>query len=46
MPAVLLYNHFVRRMAVMLTVAENHARSLRLSLGESRSHDRATSRAA
>jgi biopolymer transport protein ExbB len=45
-PAVLLYNHFVRRMAVMLTVAENHARSLRLSLGESRSHDRATSRAA
>ena len=45
-PAVLLYNHFVRRMAVMLTVAENHARSLRLSLGESRSHDRVTSRAA
>lgn len=30
-PAVLLYNHFVRRMSVMLTVAENHARSIRLS---------------
>ncbi len=30
-PAVLVYNHFVRRMSVMLTVAENHARSIRLS---------------
>jgi biopolymer transport protein ExbB/TolQ len=45
-PAVLLYNHFVRRMAVMLTVAENHARGLRLSLGESRREERAISRAA
>jgi biopolymer transport protein ExbB/TolQ len=31
-PAVVLYNHFVRRIAVMLTVAENHARNLRLVL--------------
>lgn len=28
-PAVLFYNHFIRRMTVSLTVAENHARSLR-----------------
>jgi biopolymer transport protein ExbB len=28
-PALMLYNHFSRRMNVMLTVAENHARSLR-----------------
>jgi len=28
-PAVLLYNHFNRRMTVMLTVAENHARGIR-----------------
>lgn len=28
-PAVLLYNHFARRMSVMLTLAENHTRSLR-----------------
>lgn len=28
-PSVLLYNHFNRRMTVILTVAENHARSLR-----------------
>ena len=32
-PAVILYNHFLRRMNVMLTVAENHARTLRLELG-------------
>jgi biopolymer transport protein ExbB len=30
-PAVLLFNHFTRRIAVMLTVAENHARALRLT---------------
>lgn len=29
-PAVVLYNHFVRRMGVMLTTAENHARTLRI----------------
>ncbi len=33
-PALMLYNHFSRRMSVMLTVAENHARSLRLALIE------------
>lgn len=33
-PAVLLFNHFNRRMNVMLTVAENHARSLRSALRE------------
>jgi biopolymer transport protein ExbB len=30
-PAVMLYNHFVRSMTVMLTEAENHARNLRLT---------------
>ena len=34
-PAVILYNHFVRRMGVMLTVAENNARTIRLSAGPS-----------
>ena len=33
-PAVLLYNHFSRRMNVMLTVAENHARSIRTALND------------
>lgn len=33
-PSLIAYNHFVRRMNVMLTVAENHARSLRTSLNE------------
>ena len=33
-PAVLLYNHFARRMSVMLTVAENHTRSLRAAIDE------------
>jgi biopolymer transport protein ExbB len=32
-PAVILYNHFVRQMGVMLTVAENNARTLRLNAG-------------
>jgi biopolymer transport protein ExbB len=31
-PAVLLYNHFARSMSVMLTVAENHARTIRAAL--------------
>jgi biopolymer transport protein ExbB len=31
-PAVLLFNHFTRRMNVMLTVSENHARTLRSTL--------------
>jgi hypothetical protein len=49
-PAVMLYNHFVRRITVLLTVAENHARALRIALGESAErpraeHGRATGRA-
>ncbi|HEX7077647.1 MAG TPA: MotA/TolQ/ExbB proton channel family protein [Candidatus Eisenbacteria bacterium] len=43
-PAVLLYNHYVRRMGVMLTVAENNARTIRLSGMQSQS--RAAGRAA
>jgi len=31
-PAVLLFNHFSRRITVMLTVTENHARTLRLAV--------------
>jgi biopolymer transport protein ExbB len=31
-PAVMLYNHFVRRISVLLTVTENHARTLRLAM--------------
>ncbi len=34
-PAVILYNHFVRRMGIMLTVAENSARTIRLNAGPS-----------
>jgi biopolymer transport protein ExbB/TolQ len=34
-PAVLLFNHFSRAMNVMLTVSENHARSLRAAARES-----------
>jgi biopolymer transport protein ExbB len=33
-PALMLYNHLSRRMGVMLTVAENNSRSLRLALVE------------
>jgi biopolymer transport protein ExbB len=33
-PALMLYNHLSRRMGVMLTVAENNSRSLRLALIE------------
>ena len=36
-PALMLYNHFARSMGVMLTEAENHARSLRLALFENES---------
>src|SRR5262245_47850976 len=42
-PAVLLYNHFVRRMGVMLVVAENHARAVRMS---AQHRDHSTARAA
>ncbi len=44
-PAVMLYNHFVRRMGVLLTVAENHARTLRIEADSSRGQ-RSASRAA
>jgi biopolymer transport protein ExbB len=33
-PALVLYNHFTNRMNVMLTVAENHTRSLRTAVIE------------
>ena len=45
-PAVMLYNHFLRRINVMLTVAENHARSLRIALDQSRAESRARSNSA
>jgi biopolymer transport protein ExbB/TolQ len=41
-PAVMLYNHFVRRMSVLLTVTENHARRLRMALDESPGQARET----
>lgn len=34
-PAVMIFNHFTRRISVMLTTAENQARTLRLALEES-----------
>ena len=39
-PAVMLYNHFVRRMGVLLTDAENQARRLRLALDGTRVESR------
>ena len=45
-PAVMLYNHFTRRMGVMLTEAENHARHLRQALDERRHEARAPGQAA
>jgi biopolymer transport protein ExbB len=33
-PAVMLYNHFVRRITVLLTVAENQGRTLRIAIAE------------
>jgi len=35
-PSVLLYNHFTRKITVMLTVAENHARGLRIAIDQAR----------
>jgi biopolymer transport protein ExbB len=35
-PALVLYNHFARRANTMLTVSENHARTLRAELAEFR----------
>lgn len=45
-PAVMMYNHFVRRMGVLLTVAENHARTLRMESNLSRDTSRHGTRAA
>ena len=45
-PAVMLYNHFLRRMSVMLTEAENHARHLRQALDERTAEARAHHHAA
>jgi len=44
-PAVILYNHFIRRMGVMLTMAENNARIIRLNAGPA-AHRGQTSRVA
>jgi len=38
-PSVLLFNHFTKRMTTMLTVAENHSRSLRVALSEAMADD-------
>ncbi len=45
-PAVMLYNQFLRRITVTLTVAENHARTLRIALEESQHGRRAGGRVA
>jgi hypothetical protein len=31
----MVYNHFLRRMGIMLTIAENSARTIRLNAGPS-----------
>jgi biopolymer transport protein ExbB len=38
-PAVIIYNHFLRRMGIMLTIAENSARTIRLNAGPSAQRD-------
>jgi biopolymer transport protein ExbB len=35
-PAVMIYNHYVRRLGVMLTTAENHSRTLRIEAQKAR----------
>jgi biopolymer transport protein ExbB len=45
-PSVMLYNHFVRKMGNLLTVAENHARTLRLESNARRSASHQSVRAA
>ena len=40
-PAVMLYNHFVRRTQVMLTVSENHARTIRIAMEQERHNQKA-----
>jgi biopolymer transport protein ExbB len=39
-PSLIAYNHFVRRMNVMLTIAENHARALRTAINSNNPDDR------
>jgi len=41
-PALILYNHLTRRMNVMLTIAENHCRSIRTILVEEETNRRAS----
>jgi biopolymer transport protein ExbB len=45
-PAVMLYNHFVRKMGNLLTVAENHARTLRMEVNAHRNAAQHSTRAA
>jgi len=45
-PAVMLYNHFIRQMSVMLTVAENRARTLRMAIGEADHSEHSSRRSA
>ncbi len=45
-PAVMLYNHFLRRITVMMTVAENHARSLRIAVDAARAEGTSSAKAA
>lgn len=44
-PALVVYNHFSRRMNVMLTVAENHTRAMRTAMIEVESEALANARA-
>jgi biopolymer transport protein ExbB len=39
-PAVMIYNHYVRRITVLMTKAENHARTLRIALEDSSHRNR------
>lgn len=45
-PAVMIYNHFVRRLGVMLTTAENHSRTLRIEAQKARMRSASTRAAA
>ena len=45
-PAVMLYNHLVRKMGNLLTVAENHARTLRIETNSHRAASHHATRAA
>jgi biopolymer transport protein ExbB len=45
-PALMIYNHLSRRMNVMLTIAENHGRSLRTLMVEQGAHREALGEAA